>query len=509
MKKVLLSLLVLYVGFSIAQVTYEKRIEFAVKDGYSNEEIYEFGNKGLMISSKKDDIIDGLAEWKYEFLNTDLEHVKTEKVLIGRKYYSDETFNTESRSHTLFKTKKGKFIIVSVDASTMDITKIEGAFPRKLRVWDMKIIGDYAIFDSQIKKDCFVMAVNWKTGKSKLIPIILQGYKSKNIYIQNIQLLEKTKEILVYVEAKSKSKKIELYVIKVNELGEKTEIFNFSEDITQNITSISASPIGENEYIFTGTYSTKSTSMSEGLFFSKVYNSKINFINFYNFLDLNDFLSYLPERKQRKIEKKHNKKKDKGKELIINYNVADHDVIVQEDGYVFIGECYYPTYRQESYQEAVTTTVNGVTTTRYVTSYRTVFDGYQYTHAVITKYSKEGRLIWDKTFEMWSSYKPFYVKRFISVAEENDETVDLVFISGGTRIYTKSIDTKNGDIIKDENSEIMETSYEGDKSKRSFSNVVYWYDHYFLAYGEQKIKNKKNDKVMKKRIVYFINKIGY
>jgi len=45
--------------------------------------------------------------------------------------------------------------------------------------------------------------------------------------------------------------------------------------------------------------------------------------------------------------------------------------------------------------------------------------------------------------------------------------------------------------------------------KDPFSNLVYWYDHYYLAYGEQKIKNKENDKVMKKRIVYFINKIKF
>jgi len=69
---------------------------------------------------------------------------------------------------------------------------------------------------------------------------------------------------------------------------------------------------------------------------------------------------------------------------------------------------------------------------------------------------------------MWSSNKPFYVKHFISVAEENNETVDLVFISGGTRVYTKSFEMKNGTIIKDTNSEIMKTSYEGDESKRSF-----------------------------------------
>ena len=44
--------------------------------------------------------------------------------------------------------------------------------------------------------------------------------------------------------------------------------------------------------------------------------------------------------------------------------------------------------------------------------------------------------------------------------------------------------------------------------KNTFSNIDYWYDNYFIAYGIQKIKNKSGD-VQKKRKVYFINKIYF
>ena len=505
MKKNILLALLLFPFLTFSQVSYEKRVEYAVKDGYGNEEIYEFGNKGLIMCSKKDELVKNMAEWKYDFLDTDLNLVKSNSVLVNKKYYLDETFNSDKISHTLFKHRKGEFSIVSVDANKMEITKIDGIFPNKLRVWDMTIIGDYAVFDAQIKKNSFLMSVNWKTGKTKLIPIIIEGYKNKNIYIQNFQVLKETNEIFVYIKAKDSKRENQLYVMKLNKKGEKENIFNLSKDITQNITSVSASNISKNEYIFTGTYSTKSTSMSEGLFFSKTHNNKLTFINFYNFLDLDNFLTYLPERKQKRIEKKHKKKSNKGIEHSINYNIADHDIIIQDDGYIFLGECYYPTYRQESYQ--TTSTVNGVATT--TTNYRTVFDGYQYTHAVITKYDKNGKLIWDKTFEMRSSNKPFYVKRFISISEANKETVDLVYISWGTKIVTKSFDIKTGTIVKEHFSEIMETTHDGDKSKRAFSNIDYWYDNYFIAYGEQKIKNKTNSKAKRKRKIYFINKIKY
>ena len=204
------------------------------------------------------------------------------------------------------------------------------------------------------------------------------------------------------------------------------------------------------------------------------------------------------------IEKKQKKKAKKGKEYSINFSIADHNIIEKEDGYIFLGEAYYPTYRTESY--TTTTTVNGVTTTQ--TRYRTVFDGYQYTHSVIAKFSKEGELVWDKTFEMWQAYKPYYVKRFISIAEENQSNISLVFASGGS-IISKSFDTKTGAIEKDERSKPIETGLSEDQVKRSFSNIDYWYGNYFLAYGNQKIKNSKDASVKRKRKVFFFSKVKY
>ncbi|MCB0739101.1 MAG: hypothetical protein KDC92_16445, partial [Bacteroidetes bacterium] len=198
------------------------------------------------------------------------------------------------------------------------------------------------------------------------------------------------------------------------------------------------------------------------------------------------------------------KKEKKGKELVFSYRIAMHGIIKVDDGYMFLGEAYYPTYRTETY--TTTSTVNGVTTT--TTNTRQVFDGYQYTHAILSKFNEDGKLIWDQIFEMWPSYKPFVVKHFISIAERNQNSLKLVFASR-SRITSKSFDF-NGTIIQESESEEIETNFENDKTKSSFSNIDYWYDNFFIAYGEQKIKNTKDDTRQKrKRKVYFINKIKY
>lgn len=501
----LLLVATLCISFSSwSQVTYEKRIEVELKDGYTDEEIFEFGESGFIISSRNENDINDETEWKFEKFNSSLNSVYEKKLLLNKKLKVDETFRNEKRIHTLYRDRKEDYSIVSIEASKMEITQIDGKLPKKSVVYGMAILNDYALLEAELKRAPFLLSINWKVGGQKLIPIVIDNINPKKTSIMGLQVLEEANEIFVFVKAYVERGKTDIYVVRLNDKGEKEEVYNLTKNIEENIINISASKLKENKYVFTGTYSTKYTGMSEGLLFCQAENNSIDFIKFYNFLDLENFLSYLPEKRQERIEKKKEKKEEKGKDFSINYRIAAHGLIQLDDGYLFLGEAYYPTYRTETY--TTTTTNNGVTTTQ--THTRQVFDGYQYTHAMLGKFDKNGELLWDEIFEMWSAYKPFYVKRFISIAERNQNSIKLVFASRN-KITSKSIDF-NGSVIQDSQSEEIETNFEDDKVKRSFSNIDYWYDNYFIAYGLQKIKNlDENANSKKKRKVYFISKIKF
>jgi len=160
----------------------------------------------------------------------------------------------------------------------------------------------------------------------------------------------------------------------------------------------------------------------------------------------------------------------------------------------------YATYRTETY----TAFVNGQAVTRT----RTVFDGYQYTHAVLAKFNKKGKIEWDQTFEMFSTYKPYFVKRFIATPENLDDAISMVYASG-RRITSKTINF-DGVVIEDEESEEIELEKDSEQIKWSTSNLSYRYDNYFLAYGSQKIKDKKAaNRKDRKRKVYYMTKLKY
>lgn len=502
MKKFLLLLLLSTISLTaFSQIKQDKRIEIELDDGYSREIIHEFGEKGFIMSSVSDDKKNGEKEWNYKLYNTDLELSKQQSIKLPSKFYLDESLSDEYRNYTLFKDKKGNFSIVTVGAEDCQTHQVSGKLPKKCRISEMAILGDYAYFNGKIKKFPYLFSINWKTGKQKPLALSIDGIHPKDLYLEEFQLLEKTNEIMLYVGAKTDRPEDEVYIIKLDDQGNKKDVFHLTKKIKENIVYASAQNIEDDKYIFTGTYSTKNRHLSEGIYFCETNGDKINYINFHKFTDLNNFLSYLPKRRQEKIEKKKKKKEAKGKDFKLNYRIASHEIIVRKDGYILLGEAYYPTYRTESYQ--TTTTTNGVT--RTTTQTRRVFDGYQYTHAFVAKFGFNGELEWDQTFEMWPSYKPYRVKRFISIAEQNNNNVKMVFVSR-SRIISQIVDNE-GEISKEVETEPIETTYSGDKTKFTYSNINYWYKNTFIAYGAQKIKNKEDKSVKRKRKVYFVSKI--
>lgn len=296
-------------------------------------------------------------------------------------------------------------------------------------------------------------------------------------------------------------KQTTLYALRLDEKGVKEDLFTIKNKEKNTISNISASYISEGVYIYTGTYSPPEKRMADvGVFMCKTIDSKVDFIKFYKFLDFDNFLEYLSEKSKKKIEKKIGKKKKKGKDLKVSFQIAIHDIKVVDGQYIFLGESYYPTYRTETY---TTTDANGNTVTRT----RQVFDGYQYTHAVLASFDEEGNKNWDNIVEMWPSTKPFSVVRFINTSYSEDQ-IKMIY-SSRSSIYSKSFYT-DGEVAEDKNYGRITTEESGDKVKRSYSDLDYWFDNYFIAYGAAKIKNIGSDKKKRgKRLVYFINKISY
>lgn len=483
-------------------VTMEKRIEFDTKDGNGARQVIKLGDIGFILLNFVNGGNDDMDTYRYDFYDTNLELGKSCTVEMDKKFFMDEYSAIDNMFYQYYSSKKGAFRIEILDCEDMTTRHIEGELPKKTYAKNIRVSGDYLFATLTNKSDeKFIMSINLNDKKKNVVPLSINGVKAKDLKLKRLQMIEDSGEVFAFLGVESKKNGNTTYMVRMGNDGKKSETIKLFHDENIKLIGVSAGLVNNEKIIFNGTYSETKGSAAEGVFYAVYAKNKLEEIKYTKFIDLNEFLSFLPERKQAKIEKKKKKKEKKGKEYVIEYLIADHSMIPVDNGYIFLGEAYFPTYRQEMR----TTYVNGKPTTTYVS----VFDGYQYTHATLIRYTNDGEILWDKTFEMWPFDKPYGVKRYIRINEEklDQGEIDMVFASN-SRIKSMSVDF-NGNVIRDSQTEPLSTLNEGDEVRYSFSNLDYWYDNYFVAYGTEKIKNKEDKDVKKKRKVMFINKIKF
>jgi len=315
----------------------------------------------------------------------------------------------------------------------------------------------------------------------------------------------------VYGKPNKREKKF--MTLRFDDRGELGQKGRFGQDLDKTIRSISCSPLSGDRYAFTGTWSELANTRPEGIFFARGDLESLDFIRYTRFSELENFYDFLPPRQVRRIDRKKKKKKAKGKDFTTRHFMISHPIVEVEGGYLYLGESYYPTYRT---QEVIRyRMINGVSTPIY--TYQTVFDGYQYTHAVLAFFNKEGNRVWDEIFPIVTAHKPFSPKRYISIPEKPQNSIEMVY-SSGYRIISKSFNL-DGSLARSFESEAIELPFPGDRTRWSVSDLYHWYGAYFIAYGVQKIKNARPDpkekgkakglREKRKRKVFFITKVRY
>ena len=503
MKQLLFAFLLLTNASLIAQTaTTVKRVEFDLKDGYSNEQVFDFNAKGMLIFSKleKDENLQSL--YRFEKFDTTLTAVHEVSYSIENKYYVDEIYQTGNNVYFFFKTRRTSYRVVKYDFITETFKEFSGELPSRSYIKYTACMNDHAVM-AIINKNysISVITIDMATGSETTTQVMIEGFKPKKQMLTNMETMPESKNILLSINALVNKKRTELYIVRLDQTGQIQATTDISIGTDNNLRNARAYDIGKNEFILSGTYAVPSSSGSNGFFISRLTEGQLEPLKFYNFTELKNFLDYLPANQQRKIEKKKKRREKNGQELNISYNIAAHSPIKVNDDFIYLGEAYYATYRTEP--RTTTSYVNGkpVTTTTYVQ----VFDGYQYTHAFIAKFDKNGNILWDQTFPMWLSQKPYNVKRFIHVADEQQTNIKLVY-ANGNRINSKVFDF-NGNVISDNQSEPIETNSDNDKTRLSYAEIMHWYNNYFLSYGIQRIINKKDKDVERKRTVFFFNKI--
>ncbi len=497
--KSLILLVTIFSAFSLfSQIkTAEKRIEIELKDGFHGERVYEFDENGFVIASKSEKSETDEIQFRYQRYSTDLVFLDEKYSSIPVGYHEIINYVDEDFIYTLFMDRLGKIIMNQFNAKTAEIRSTIGDLNNNTGIKFLRAYKDHVVIIYVNRKGWFMYNLNLLSGEGNIKPIIIEGVKPNRIEVKNLQFVLETESFYISMNGVI-SKKIKCFLGQYNLNSEEVGMRTIDQDTDKNFISTSVAALDKKDIIISGTYANRYSTFSTGIYITTMIDEELQSPNFYSYVDLDGFLSYLPESQQKRIENKKERLEDKGKDLEISYNIAMHNIVRCNEDYLFIGEAYYPTYHQET----TTKTVNGTTSTQY----KQVFDGYQYTHAVIAKFNKKGELLWSQCFKLNPNEKPKYVERYIRIAGQKQNSIKLVFAIG-SQIFGKEFDF-DGNIISEETAEINGLS-ENDDVKSSNSKIVYWYDQYFLSYGYQRIKNKIDSDTKRNRQVIFVNKIKF
>jgi hypothetical protein len=218
---------------------------------------------------------------------------------------------------------------------------------------------------------------------------------------------------------------------------------------------------------------------------------------YFNFLEMENMTGYLKSKEYVQALKKAERKDQNPDKYSLDFDLLLHEIIRRDSLNYFVSEAYYEEYH------TVTSTYYDYYGRPVPVSY-TVFDGYKYFNAFISCFTDEGEKLWDNGLEIFNILT-FDLENRVNVYFNHDDVV-LAYNREG-KIGAKIINGQQ--IVEGVEYYPLESKYSEDKIiGDSKSNMEYWYDNYFLAYGFQNIKNNSligNDK----RIVFYINKVFF
>ncbi|MBX2901503.1 MAG: hypothetical protein KF775_17765 [Cyclobacteriaceae bacterium] len=342
-----------------------------------------------------------------------------------------------------------------------------------------------------------VLFYNFSTQRARVLP----GFFNEPGELNQIKInTDETVDIVV--SAKNFERKKCLWIRNYDAEGNLNKTTVLEPDQNKHLIFGRSTHMGNRAQVVAGIYGNRNSEYSRGIFLAEINEAGEYAIQYYNFGDLQNFFSYMKANRERRTKERIERRKIKGKKIKFNYRLLVQEVVPYGNQYIMLGEAFYPTYTY------LTSRPGYSYNPAYFTSmYRSdrVFNGYQYTHAVVIGFDTRGKLVWDNSFEI-NDAKSFELQQFVKIAPDDDH-ISLLYLHNNL-IRTKII--KGNQVLEGKSADPLKTRFDFDLIKErdtESSKLDYWYSNHFFASGVQRVRNQAREAATRK--VFFINKLKY
>ncbi|OQX81828.1 MAG: hypothetical protein B6D61_00150 [Bacteroidetes bacterium 4484_249] len=486
------------------------RVEIETKSDAATYKIASCGEKGVIMFYETTIEQDDYKFWVFVFYNKFLHETWKKDVPVYKNMKYSKKKLRGNFLYILFhdadkkKSEYYNYQILKINISEGSYELFSGDIPDKAEFEAFDEYGNYIIAGLNVEDDqSGIYGLNIESKETNPIFEIKDNRsRFENIYVDTLRNsyvgifnVYESKTVFYMLLKEFDENTNNIHTLKlIPEAGKK---FNTAKIITVN----------ENERFLIGTYDiVKGNSVdkkgyfgneSSGFYIVKISGNQQKLTRYYNFLELENMTGYLKSKEYQQARKKAGKKEDGKDKYSVDFDLLLHDIIHRDSLFYFIAEAIYEEYH------TVTNTYFDYYGRPVPVSY-SVFDGYKYFNAFITCFDEDGNKLWDNGMEIFNILS-FDLKNRVSTYFIDDEIVMAYNREG--KIAAKII--KGPEVVEGVEYYLLESTYVNDKiMKDTKSNMIYWYDNYFIAYGFQIIKNNS---LMgnSKRNVFYINKVAF
>lgn len=494
-----------------------KRIELPLNGINTTYQTVPLGQKGVLLISKPDK-----GTFNVQKFDTNLDRVwsidgpvESNLDYVASSYDGEAVFLLFSKSRSsvyqIVKVNIGPGFVETFTVNTLD----------RFEITDFKTLGYSVFMAGMVRNEPVLIYTQLTTAQTRILPSAIKGSNA----IQTVEV--DTLHRLVNVSfAVKKGRQTKLVARSYQENGELYAQISIDPEDEYSFLNGRLQVLNDSVQVIIGTYGyrnmqSSTNAASQGLFISKIVNDEVLFTQYHSFTDFKNFFNYMNDRQQEKMERRIRKKKEDGDEVKLNYRLLVHDIVPKDNSFILVAEVFYPEYRYQNpnmmggYGGYMNYPFGMGLYNPYLWNpmyggrgyNQQVFDGFTYTHGIVAGVDQNGKLLWDNSIS-FDHVKSMELKQKIKVQNEVDGTTQLVYSHDGA-IRSKII--RKDQVVDGDRVIPNSTNVEGDKVRKTTTDDIdYWYDNFYLAWGDQRIINAAGDvQTRGRRNVFYLNKISF
>lgn len=501
MRLIFWGLLTGLLALTFSSTAQNKRLEIPL--GFKNEFSYAvpIGGRGVVtVSQNRNNALGGDDQWVFTHYNIELKEQARQQVDMPNWLYYEGYDRDGDDIYLLFhRNSSTTFHFLHFNAATGKLNRFKMESLRRFDVKQLKVIESKGFVMGEVKDTPTLLHFRLK-GKGGANAVKVLPTSTSRRSEMSILMKDTVNRLMNFSYTNWSGNQSTLIMQSYDPSGEQLVQLSVPSDEGDNPLTGKLSITEGGNALLVGTYGRGARRLATGIYVVEYDGQTQKYLRRYNFIDLEHFFDYLPEKKQRRLEKKQQRRESQDKDLDLQYRLLVHDLVYRDGEYVLLAEAYYPTYRYEQ-----TGFRSGFNTPRGIAQPRMVFDGYQYTHAVVAAFQDDtGELLWDNSFEL-TSPKTFSLQQKVHIGFTSDKELFMTYSNRGA-LRSKTI---RGNQVVEQMQTVSLLEEDDEVVKRVFAGTVsYWYKNYFLAWGKQRIKDLGEDGAAK-RTVFYLNRVPF